>query len=120
MAEPKFEKDLERLEAIVEALEGGGLALDEALKTFEEGIGLAKRCEQALAQAEKRIEVLTANADGELEATAFDPDAAEEPSAKKPKRAAKKAPEPEEPADREGERTREPEPQEPADGDELF
>ena len=32
MAEPKFEKDLEKLEQTVEALEAGGLSLDDALK----------------------------------------------------------------------------------------
>lgn len=77
MAEPKFEKDLERLEAIVQALEQGGLSLDDSLKKFEEGIKLAKRCEKALSQAEKRIEILTKNAEGELEAQPFASDAAE-------------------------------------------
>ncbi len=43
MAEPKFEKDLEKLEGIVEALEEGGLPLDQSLKKFEEGIKLAQR-----------------------------------------------------------------------------
>ncbi len=78
MAEAKFEKDLEKLEAIVEALEEGGLPLDEALKKFEQGIGLAKRCEKALSQAEKKIELLTKNAGGELETEAFESDGAEE------------------------------------------
>jgi len=71
MAEPKFEKDLERLEQIVEALETGGLSLDESLKRFEEGIKLARRCEKALTDAERRIEILTKNADGELAAEPF-------------------------------------------------
>lgn len=71
MAEPKFEKDLEKLEEIVAALEEGDLPLDEALKRFEEGIKLAKRCEKALCEAEKRIELLTKNADGQLEAQPF-------------------------------------------------
>lgn len=75
MAEPKFEKDLEKLEKIVEALEEGGLSLDDALKRFEEGIKLAKRCEKALIQAEKKIEILTKNAEGELEARPFSEDA---------------------------------------------
>ncbi|HRI88963.1 MAG TPA: exodeoxyribonuclease VII small subunit [Candidatus Hydrogenedentes bacterium] len=72
MAEPKFEKDLEKLEEIVAALEEGELPLDDALKRFEEGIKLAKRCEKALADAEKKIEILTKNADGKLEAQPFD------------------------------------------------
>ena len=69
--EPKFEKDLERLEGIVEALEEGGLPLDEALKKFEEGIKLAQRCEKALSSAEKKIEILTRDAGGEISAESF-------------------------------------------------
>jgi len=117
MAEPKFEKDLERLEEIVEALESGGLALDDALKTFEEGIKLAKRCEKALVQAEKRIEVLTANEEGDLEAAPFDADSAEEPGSKKPKRAARKSANLDEP-ESESEPDEPDEPEE--DGEELF
>lgn len=69
---PSFEKDLEKLEEIVHALEEGGLSLDESLKRFEEGIRLSKRCEKALTEAEKKIEMLTKNAEGELEAEPFD------------------------------------------------
>jgi len=68
---PHFEKDLEQLEAIVSALEEGGLSLDESLKRFEDGIRLARSCEKALTAAEKRIEILTRNAKGELEAKPF-------------------------------------------------
>ena len=70
--EATFEKDLESLESIVGALEEGGLSLDDALKQFESGIKLARRCEKALSEAEKKIEVLTRNAEGELEAEPFD------------------------------------------------
>jgi exodeoxyribonuclease VII small subunit len=66
VAEPKFEKDLEKLEKLVEALEEGGLSLDDSLKKFEEGIKLSQRCDKALNAAEKKIEVLTKNADGEM------------------------------------------------------
>ena len=66
MAEQKFEKDLERLEQLVEALEGGGLSLDDALRRFEEGIKLARRCEKTLSEAERKIEMLTKNAQGEI------------------------------------------------------
>ncbi|MBI1319757.1 MAG: exodeoxyribonuclease VII small subunit [Candidatus Hydrogenedens sp.] len=88
-AKPGFEKDLEQLEQIVSALEEGGLSLDDSLQRFEEGIKLARRCEKALSEAEKKIEILTKNADGELEAEPFDEDEeAEEPApkAKKPAR----------------------------------
>jgi exodeoxyribonuclease VII small subunit len=104
MAEPKFEKDLERLEQIVEALETGGLSLDDSLKKFEEGIKLARRCEKALTDAERRIEILTKNAEGEIAAEPFPESEAEgegpEPAAAPCERvkegAEKSAPQPEE------------------------
>lgn len=81
MAEPKFEKDLEKLESIVESLEEGGLPLDASIKKFEEGIKLAKRCEEALSSAEKKIEILTKNAAGEVKSEPFEGnDETEDPS----------------------------------------
>lgn len=74
MAAGSFEKDLNKLEKIVETLEDGGLSLDDSLKRFEEGIKLAQRCEKALADAEKKIEVLTKNAEGKLTAKPFESD----------------------------------------------
>lgn len=68
---PTFEKDLEKLEETVQALEEGGLSLDDALKRFEEGIALAARCEKALTEAEKKIEILLKNAQGKLEPQPF-------------------------------------------------
>lgn len=76
--EPGFEKDMDQLEAIVAALEEGGLSLDESLKRFEEGIKLARSCEKALSEAEKKVEILTKNAHGELEARPFGEDQAPE------------------------------------------
>lgn len=72
--QPNFEKDLEKLESVVASLEEGGLSLDAALKHFEDGIRLAQRCEKALTEAEKRIEILTKNAQGELEPKPFPED----------------------------------------------
>jgi exodeoxyribonuclease VII small subunit len=71
MAKSSFEKDLEKLEGIVEALEEGGLSLDDALKKFEEGMKLAHGCEKALSAAEKKIEILIKNADGTLTGEPF-------------------------------------------------
>lgn len=76
-----FEQDLEALEAIVGALEEGGLSLDDALKQFESGITLARRCEKALSEAEKKIEILVKNADGDLEPQTFDEEAPPAPVA---------------------------------------
>ena len=55
---PTFEHALERLETIVEELEGGSLSLEESLARYEEGVRLSRRLTQTLDQAEKRIERL--------------------------------------------------------------
>lgn len=89
MAEPKFEKDLEKLEQVVEALETGGLSLEDALKRFEEGIKLACRCEKTLAEAERKIEILVKNAQGEIIAEPFGD--IEEEGGGEPTRKARKA-----------------------------
>ncbi|HEY2955466.1 MAG TPA: exodeoxyribonuclease VII small subunit [Candidatus Eisenbacteria bacterium] len=56
---PSFEEALERLETIVEELEGGALTLEQSLARYEEGVRLSRRLTQTLDQAEKRIERLT-------------------------------------------------------------
>ncbi len=50
-----FEQALKRLDSTVEALESGGLSLEESTRLYEEGIGLARLCSEALASAELRI-----------------------------------------------------------------
>lgn len=69
--ELKFEKALERLEKIVEELETGNLSLDEALKRYEEGVRLSRTCSEKLAQAEKKIQILTKTLDGSLKREDF-------------------------------------------------
>jgi exodeoxyribonuclease VII small subunit len=56
--ELSFEAALERLEAIIDQLEGGDLPLEEALASFERGVRLSRRLGEQLAGAERRIEVL--------------------------------------------------------------
>ncbi len=52
-----FEEKLTKLTRIVEQLEEGSeLPLEDSLKLFEEGIGLAVSCRQMLENAEQRIE----------------------------------------------------------------
>lgn len=72
MKDIKFEDALQRLEQIVDQLEGGDLALDDSLKVFEEGVALARRCAKYLEEAEKRIEVLTKDDSGLLKAEPFE------------------------------------------------
>ncbi len=68
-----FEKNLKRLEEIVAKLEKGELTLEESLKLFEEGIKLARTCEKALTEAERRVEILIRNEEGQMEAKPFVP-----------------------------------------------
>lgn len=60
----RFEEALERLEAIVEGLEGGELALEEALARFEEGVGLTRALGAQLTEAERRVEQLVREGGG--------------------------------------------------------
>jgi exodeoxyribonuclease VII small subunit len=55
---PSFETSLEQLEAIVDRLEQGDLELEDALRAFEAGVALTRRCAKQLTDAERRIEVL--------------------------------------------------------------
>jgi exodeoxyribonuclease VII small subunit len=50
-----FEALYKRLEESVSKLEEGGLTLDESLALYEDGMQLARRCQELLQQAELRI-----------------------------------------------------------------
>ena len=71
MSDIKFEDALQRLERIVDQLEAGNLALEESLKVFEEGVGLARHCARYLDEAEKRVELLTRDESGTLKTEPF-------------------------------------------------
>lgn len=53
-----FEHSLHALEDIVAQLEKGELSLEEALKQFEKGVILARKCQETLKQAEQKITFL--------------------------------------------------------------
>ncbi len=57
-----FERSLAELEALVEHLEQGDLALDDALKSFERGVALTRQCQGALKAAQQKVEILLNNA----------------------------------------------------------
>ena len=54
-----FEKALAELEAIVQKLERGEVALDESIAIYERGEALKRHCETLLKSAEARIEKIT-------------------------------------------------------------
>ena len=70
MEENNFEKSMENLENIVTELEKGELNLDESVKKFEEGMKMAKQCNNILEETEKKITILLEN-DGELKEENF-------------------------------------------------
>jgi exodeoxyribonuclease VII small subunit len=59
-----FEGALDELEALVEKLETGDLALEQALAAFERGVALSRRCAELLDRAEQRIDELVRAAGG--------------------------------------------------------
>ncbi len=58
--EPKFEEQLDRLKSIVKNLESGETDLEDSVAMFEEGIKLAKVCQDRLQSAEQKIVQLIA------------------------------------------------------------
>ncbi len=56
---PGLETQLKELEQIVEHLEQGDITLEESLKLFEQGVQLARACQQALQEAEQKVRILT-------------------------------------------------------------
>lgn len=72
--EQTFEGSLNELERIVQQLEDGDLSLEESLQLFEQGVKLSRECQQRLAQAERRIEVLLKDAAGNAVLEELEPD----------------------------------------------
>lgn len=56
--EENFEAALEKLQNLVRELESGECTLEDSIKKFEDGMSLAKSCQDRLNQAEQKIEVL--------------------------------------------------------------
>ena len=61
-----FEDALSKLESIVEAMESGDLPLESLIAKYEEGVKLARVCQEKLAEAELKIQQLEKSGGGEL------------------------------------------------------
>ncbi len=70
---PDFETALAELEALVEKMEQGELSLDESLQQFERGVQLTRSCQQALKDAEQKVQILLQK-DGQETLEPFDSD----------------------------------------------
>src|SRR3984893_348564 len=74
-----FESAMDRLEAIVEQMETGKLPLEDLIVRYEEGMNLVKICQERLASAEQKIEIIARNSAGK--AIVKDFEATQEPAA---------------------------------------
>jgi exodeoxyribonuclease VII small subunit len=72
---PNFEEAMKRLEEIVELMESPEMALEELIARYEEGMKLVKICQERLAAAEKRIEIITRDSAGKPIVKEFEPSA---------------------------------------------
>ncbi|HJW45881.1 MAG TPA: exodeoxyribonuclease VII small subunit [Lysobacter sp.] len=54
-----FEQSLDALEQLVEQMERGEMSLEESLAAYERGVGLYRKCQTALEQAELRVRLLS-------------------------------------------------------------
>ncbi|MBW2940681.1 exodeoxyribonuclease VII small subunit [Zhongshania aquimaris] len=60
-----FETSLSELEKLVQSMESGELSLEDSLKAFENGMQLSRDCQQSLADAEQKVQLLMEK-DGEI------------------------------------------------------
>lgn len=68
-----FESSIAALEDLVEKMEAGEFTLEESLKQFENGISLARACQQALREAEQKVLQLTKDENGAETLAPFEP-----------------------------------------------
>lgn len=68
MSDTSFEKNMKRLEEIVDAMEKDDLSLDDSLKLFQEGMSVGRDCKKKLAEIEMKVnEVVSASEDGTVQ-----------------------------------------------------
>jgi exodeoxyribonuclease VII small subunit len=85
-----FEGAMDRLEEIVEQMESGKMMLEELIGRYEEGMKLVKVCQERLASAEQRIEIITRNHAGKPVVKNFEPTVEKETPAPREEKGAKK------------------------------
>jgi exodeoxyribonuclease VII small subunit len=64
--ELNFEGAMDRLETIVEQMESGKLPLEDLIVRYEEGMNLVKICQERLASAEQKIEMIARSSAGKV------------------------------------------------------
>ena len=72
-AELNFEGAIERLQANIEQIESGKMHIENLIVRYEEGKKKKKICQERLASAEQRIEIITRNSAGKAAVKPFEP-----------------------------------------------
>jgi len=81
-AEINFEGAMDRLEKIVEQMESGKMPLEDLIVRYEEGMNLVKLCQERLANAEQKIEIIARDSAGKPVVKEFEPRQEPEASAR--------------------------------------
>jgi exodeoxyribonuclease VII small subunit len=61
-----YEAALAELDTLISKLEGGSIALEEAIGAYERGVVLAQHCSDLLARTEQRVNQLVVSASGAI------------------------------------------------------
>ncbi|MBV9099760.1 MAG: exodeoxyribonuclease VII small subunit [Candidatus Dormibacteraeota bacterium] len=61
-----FEAAVAELDSLIERLEAGSIALDDAIAAYERGAALARHCEALLDRTERRVNALVVGGDGSV------------------------------------------------------
>ena len=67
-----FEEAMERLEAIVAAIESDELGLEKQFELFQEGMALARFCDGKLTDVQKSVEIVLRESAGEWKTAPFE------------------------------------------------
>jgi exodeoxyribonuclease VII small subunit len=66
-----LEKNLKRLEEILQILESGEKDIEESIGLFEEGLRISTECQKHLQDLEKRVKILVEKEDGRIQEQDF-------------------------------------------------
>jgi exodeoxyribonuclease VII small subunit len=61
---PSIESAMERLEKLIEEMEGEAIPLEKLITRYEEGVSLVRLCQEKLDAAEQKIQLITRKATG--------------------------------------------------------
>lgn len=69
----KFEDAMRRLDEIVQAMESGGIGIEESITRYEEAMALRAHCQKILDDAELKIKKIQLDAAGRISAEPLAP-----------------------------------------------